>query len=1698
MRPIFPKNKNKQFNATNNGFHHKKTNNNKENVNINKEKIKEKNNDNKKEDLKEQEIKKYQNIKNKNSIELIKNNKKREYLEENGFSTISNEETAEKENSNNNELNENNQEKEKEKKNILIPKNNNYIFPEDLNHNKNIPLIPHKPKNKPPIEQFEYLQKIKEEQKKLNSLPKKNNLDKFINDNYYSSINHINPSFHENQKIEHSFRKKNKRFFEENIKITNDKDENSSFLEDKRNHRSTREINEYLREKKIKYKQNEETKQLEKNKKLFVRFKNLYNLNMKDIGDINKQQLQINYKHNNNNEHKKLKNVNFPNNKIEERKDDFTNITNNLNIHPIPIKNDNFNIYLNSTKTNNQNNIRKKKEINEYYIGNESTIRNNNSTLVDANEYYLNILESQQLLVNSKLKKINNETETNHNINIQENNEEEETNDILDYKFRNNNTEINNMKNNLILNELCVSKEQIRKITDKEKTKSSNSKKSDEILNTYSIEELKEKINTTLKRANLFFSKEVMINYKQNILNNLTNNSDININNNLNTSNKTSNNNLNTSNKTSNNKNSDNNYYNNEESKGNESEKLENKDETEEKEKNSMDESKKINNFLNDEDMKPKSSEIKIETSNIDNRIDFEISNNKNDNKESGTENLKEQNLPSLSHNNTTNNTKIKIEIEPRAVLNLVEIIKFIFQRKIFVMLYESYIKHAISQQYNIAFSFFVAICKQYPFKKLEEYYNYKTYNYAFRQLFRPFNRKNFKYFLNCFQFKKKVEYLVALITKMIKFKTIERIYLYGQYYQEEDDEEKAFKMIISKIIYTLIKPHLYEVFNILRNNINNNTQNNENNDNENKIDKDDSEVNFNISDEDENENLSIDNYVQINIENKDKNFENENNFNSNSKLNENEKNIDLNNKECSIENSNTKENINDSIKNKIDKNDLNINKLINENNISNDSIKNHRRKNDSSLKMNSFLYESLDSEEKSSISVEPNSVDNDKLHQLKMILIAKNKNFENGIDDNYINDDNDIDFDINNSSKKSEKSLQELINIKSAKNASKTLSDMMEENSLQKSSSQNSIDNLKKTLNNPIFNNAKDIEKKKDNKINNNLKNYSNSNSSLNSIGSKDKNIKNEELKVNNDTKDTKEITEDSNTININTNNKSDNKSSDAKSNEINSENKSITNNKININEISNNENEPKKFIDEKNNEESKDNNEENKEEEDEKSLIEIENKIQKNNLKSRLLKNYKIIEKNDDENMEVMSENKDNENESDKIIKPENKKIKIPLIKIINDSNSNISDNKNSKEESKETKNQNKFSNIYDNKDEFADELVDEIMKNIIFSEIKNTKIKLLPNKKYKFEKFLKKSLNNNNSSQSQNNSLTNSCNSAGNIRDSHKSGSHNLSHLSLHEDVFSLNDSLNSNYSVYSVFNKTIKDKKKEHSLHLYFDKICPKLIAYLHKEIIKKYQRIYNNISLQKKNISENLMISLVLQDAQMLRNNYKKVNYKEQIDKIIDKKEILRNFAIINKKIRQEDNITSDNYYDNMINECVIETAIELIEKERFYGENGEPLKWSSRTREISFKFGKNDSKKFADYICKNILKIIHNRIGLINDNYSYMNQDEINYEREKRLLDTIKNDLNKNEGQWKNLEMEETQLKVESTEMILDQLYNEVIEILEHIQFNRASPELYQYKSIYACEEIPKLSFQQTTTEDMRIPEGEENEFMNI
>ena len=198
----------------------------------------------------------------------------------------------------------------------------------------------------------------------------------------------------------------------------------------------------------------------------------------------------------------------------------------------------------------------------------------------------------------------------------------------------------------------------------------------------------------------------------------------------------------------------------------------------------------------------------------------------------------------------------------------------------------------------------------------------------------------------------------------------------------------------------------------------------------------------------------------------------------------------------------------------------------------------------------------------------------------------------------------------------------------------------------------------------------------------------------------------------------------------------------------------------------------------------------------------------------------------------------------------------------------------------------------------DKFSNELTEEIIKKLLSSEIISQEVKLIPYKSFKYEFLL-------NLNTSQSNSATGS--SPGpNINK--ELGLLALGQLSLADDLSSLNDSIMSSYSAFSVFNKTIKDKKKENSLNLYFRKIAPKLVKLIKEEIISKYPRIYANISTPLKNKSVGLMMSLCLQDADMLRDNYKCTEMKETIRSIINKEGILKKFEPINKQIRSNNRI----------------------------------------------------------------------------------------------------------------------------------------------------------------------------------------------
>ena len=742
-RLIFPKTE-KNKNTAKNGFWKNDKKNNNKNPNEEKEKKMREDKYRHMNELYENgianEIRKY-NVEKKMTAKELFNEKKKVCLLDNGIELDDELNNIEEEGNMSEEIKEEELSKNNADENINNKKSrtNNKLYKSQIDFNHNIISLQNfegqsmttknKKIYKPRIDAFGFIKQIKKEQQKLCSENTKSK-PKLEIDNYHS----LDGSFRHRKNKKNLFREEeqkddeifdNKKVLRNNFfKVKQSNEELSKKVSEetqstndnypyshKRSYRKPEELKNFLKSKRKQERKEKKSKEIENNKKLFIRFKNLYNLSMKDLFDDQYQKIDP-----------------TPKGKMVKSKSNY-----------------NYN-----------NSPRKKKEINEYYIGTEHSLKNN-STLVDQNEYFLHILESQQLLVNSKLKRIENISDD-------------------ESKGENENEEVNDTENNNINN----SKEQINKITDKSKVSKtpSSASSTNHLLNISNFDNLKQKIDNTLKRVNQVFSKENLKKLKETSRSNSKSNNE--------------------EYETSNNLNSNSNIIN----------------KSKEKEKNETTSSKnksgkKSNNIHenNVKDLKVKTHELNIDTTNVNNKItNSEV-------------NTKEKNFPSLSHTYSTNsnpNKKVEIEIEPRAVLNLVEIIKFLIQRKVFVTLYESYINHSIFKQYKMACPHFVAICKHYPYRKIEEYANYRTYNFAFRQLFRPFIRRALRYFMSNLFMKKKVEYLVLMLAKLFKFKAFEKIYLCNPFF--EDDNQKAFKIIIMKILSTLIKPHLIQAFVNFRN----------------------------------------------------------------------------------------------------------------------------------------------------------------------------------------------------------------------------------------------------------------------------------------------------------------------------------------------------------------------------------------------------------------------------------------------------------------------------------------------------------------------------------------------------------------------------------------------------------------------------------------------------------------------------------------------------------------------------------------------------------------------------------------------------------------------------------------------------------------------------------------------------------------
>ena len=332
----------------------------------------------------------------------------------------------------------------------------------------------------------------------------------------------------------------------------------------------------------------------------------------------------------------------------------------------------------------------------------------------------------------------------------------------------------------------------------------------------------------------------------------------------------------------------------------------------------------------------------------------------------------------------------------------------------------------------------------------------------------------------------------------------------------------------------------------------------------------------------------------------------------------------------------------------------------------------------------------------------------------------------------------------------------------------------------------------------------------------------------------------------------------------------------------------------------------------------------------------------------------------------------------------------------------------------------------NIID-KNKFADEITEYIISNLLLNkEIKSPESKLIPSKSGDFN------INKYNDFNLQSLALNNS------------------SDLNSHMDNLSL-----LSLSEYSQNNSQILEKS----------------ILLICKEIKKNYGRIYDNISIPYKANYEQVIVASYLQDNELLNKSYKELKVKEDLKDILDKNKIIEKFNSLNKKIRKLKGLEENNDYDNIVNRCIVDATIEIINKERPYGESGEPFPFSKREREINFKYNRNDPKPLMRHVYKSLNEMLFGKGNVIKENSPIFDKND------PFLMNIFKKEMG-NENIWNELEIQEEQVKSLASSIIFDQLVNEVIEILEHVQLNRKKPELYQNKSIYACDEIPRLSFQ--------------------
>ena len=371
--------------------------------------------------------------------------------------------------------------------------------------------------------------------------------------------------------------------------------------------------------------------------------------------------------------------------------------------------------------------------------------------------------------------------------------------------------------------------------------------------------------------------------------------------------------------------------------------------------------------------------------------------------------------------------------------------------------------------------------------------------------------------------------------------------------------------------------------------------------------------------------------------------------------------------------------------------------------------------------------------------------------------------------------------------------------------------------------------------------------------------------------------------------------------------------------------------------------------------------------------------------------------------------------------------------------------------------------------NLNNFIDKLTEDIIKNICNTEIKQRN-KLLPDKlKNNNELDINSSLKLNQNSSSENN------NNKNNINLNKDLISLGIEHFNTNNSNASLNNSLIFSSSIYSVFNKTILEKKKDLKDNFFFEKIFPKIIKIIKDELIEKHKIIYDYIISPVKIKEEDFLVTLKIEDTETVVKRYKKELFKENIDEIFNKKILLNKINKTTNEIRKKYCLESEFIYDKILNECIVDSLLDLINKVKlsyYIKENKFIFDENDEYLLIELKMNIIDKNKFSNYICKSLFSLLKVKLGQRLNEFDLINEDKIKEKNEIKLYKEIKEEIiDKEKEILKNYKIEETKIKFDISEYIFNILLKETVDILNNIQNGRKYLKYDFNSSIFQNEE---------------------------